>query len=240
MSAKAWRNAALITFIAVIVIGGIVIAANAADTILSVPSDTRTSSDQLVFRADTGHAGETCKVIVTETNEPQPSEHEGNQLLVRTGEVSFAMAIERQRGGGNEDYAIGVVGAEVTLTWLLGDDGVSSAGGSVSLECAPPETTTTTSTTSPSTTTTETPSTTTTVQVTTTSSPTPTTVHATTTTTSSLATTTTATDMPPIPTGVPTGSSGPPSSPSPVGPLTVAGLAIAAIGAGSYKIARRT
>ena len=191
-------------------------AAAAVEVLFDIPSATRIDNGkhQLSFTFPTGHAGETCRIALHETNEAQPSAHPGNRLVLDSGAVHIEMLIERERGGFNDDDATGVVGKDVTVTWVLGDENVSSSGASATIECeAPPSTTTSSppdstvpSTLPPDTTVTSVPT------DTTTSSSTSTTVLPTTTTSSSIPTLTSVPSSIPtttvplvIPSGVPTG-----------------------------------
>ena len=241
-----------IVFAAVAFVVLVIIASTAAalsTVVLDVPSATRLGDDQMSFTGDTNAAGQTCDVWLQETNDPQPSAHPGNTLTLSTGgHLVAVMDIERSRGGSNSEQILGVVvGPTMTLEWVNGPDGVSSAGASVSIDCqeVPPSTTTTTTTT-----TTEPPSSSTST-TSTTEPPTPTTVP--TEPSSSTTTTVVTSSVPPssqppeastsstvpvIPSGVPTGS-GPPGSPSPVVPLAVAGLAVSVIGVGAWRIAKQ-
>jgi hypothetical protein len=250
---------------AVLVILATTAAAASSTTIIDVPSAKRAGADQMTFTEPTNAEGETCDVWLQETNEPQPSAHPGNQLVLSTGgNVVGVMDIERTRGGSNGvPFNDVVIGDTMTLEWVNGPDGVSSAGAWVSIDCEQetPSTTTTSSTTlvPPSTTQpTTVPSTTTTsIPICEVSEcdltcenfpederldcpvPVPTTTVSTTVpdTTSTTLPAPSTTDTTPIPSGVPTGEGPPPNSP--VLPLMVAALAVSAIGVGAYRVSRR-
>ena len=208
--------------------------ANAATTTLvSAPSETRTSSDQTSWTVAT-QEGETCAYVLRETNEPQPSEHDGNFVTWDTGTVHLVLPIERQEGGKSEISGTGIAGLTGTMKVHL-VDGVSSAGFSVTEDCQeePPSTTTTSR--PESTTTTILPTVSTTPVPSSTTSPTavlPTTTTSSTVPESSSTTTTAPTDttssssnppgttvvtgssstVPVIPSGVPTGEGEPPNT----------------------------
>ena len=199
-------------------------AAASSTVIIDVPSATRLGDDQMSFTGATNAEGQTCDVWLQETNEPQPSAHPGNTLTLSSGgHLVAVMDIERSRGGSNSEQILGVVvGPTMTLEWVNGPDGVSSAGASVSIDCeqetpsttSPPSLPSTTSVPSSTTLPALEPSTTTSSSTVPESSST-TTAVVTTSTSSSFnppETTTAAgssSTVPVIPSGVPTGSSGP-------------------------------
>ena len=140
--------------------------------------------------------------------------------MVASGDSSVTLEdVERSRGVSTTANATMSLGDDITVTLIMGPDGVFSAGAtaSVVLDCAPPPTTTTTTTVAPTTTTT-------------TVAPTTTTTVASTTTTTTVAPTTTiagpsTTSLPPVTTTVPPN----PPELAFTGPGEILALAIAGI-----------
>jgi hypothetical protein len=118
--------------------------------------------------------GVTCPVAAVAENES--SVHPGNNLIVATDGDSIVLEdVERAAGAVTVAEEELTFGSTITVTLVLGEDGVFSAGMTVKF-CDIPETTTTTTTVETTTTTTEATTTTTTIPTTTTTMETTTTV----------------------------------------------------------------
>ena len=179
--------------------------------VLDIPEATRYGNQ--TFTAPTGHEGQTCRFVVTQTN--NRSLHNNTMTLVTNSMTILDVPVER--ADSPPSWTTPWVTAGETVTLNLWAEDVSSTGFTVDIECeVPPSTTTaetTTTTTSGSSTTSIHPDTTvTTAPTETTTSTTATTVPLVTTTSSSIPTLTTVpssipttTTKPPTPNGVPTG-----------------------------------
>ena len=202
------------------------IRAEATERIITVPDGTitrGTPGTSVSLGSASTTPGLECVFNLSSVNEARDSIHD-NYLVIQIGAVAHSLLIEQGAGSVETGPFTATTGTTVELWVRLGDDGVSSAGAAVDMDCPPPpETTTTTDAPPPETTTTtteapppETTTTTTTLQIcavsdcnvvdppetTTTEAPPP----ETTVTTEAPPPETTMTTVPtPIPRGVPTG-----------------------------------
>ena len=189
--------------------------AAAAERIITVPDGTitrGTPGSSVSLGSATTIPGLDCVFNLSSVNEAQDSIHD-NYLVIQIGAVAHSLLIEQGSGSVETGPFTVTTGTTVELWVRLGDDGVSSAGAAVDMDCPPPPPETTTTTEAPppeTTTTTEAPppeTTTTTLQICAVSDcnvvdPPP----ETTTTTEAPPPETTMTTVPtPIPRGVPTG-----------------------------------
>jgi hypothetical protein len=141
-------------------------------TVVRAPAGTEHLLASASVRADL--VGVLCVVTVHSSN--QKSVHPGNDLVVGSGDDSLIIeGVEDEAFAESEQEGTLRLGSEVTVTLVMGPDGVFSAGMTVKISCPETSSTTTslpTSTTLPTTTLPETtstvPETTTTVEVTTT------------------------------------------------------------------------
>ena len=191
---------------AALAVAGFVLAAQAwgATQVLNIPEATRYGNQ--TFTAPTGHEGQTCRFVVTQTN--NRSLHNTTMTLVTNSMTILDVPVER--ADSPPSWTTPWVTAGETVTLNLWAEDVSSTGFTVDIECEVPESTTQppeTTTTSGSSTTSIPPTTTVTVAPPTTIGSTTTTTVETTTSTTSMTSTTSAppTTLPPTPTGVPTG-----------------------------------
>jgi hypothetical protein len=170
-------------------------------TVVRAPAGTEHLLASASVRADL--VGVLCVVTVHSSN--QKSVHPSNDLVVASGDDSLTIEdVEGEAFAESEQEGTLRLGSEVTVTLVMGPDGVFSAGMTVRISCPETSSTTTslpTSTTLPTTTLPETTSTvpettTTQAETTTTQAETTTTVEVTTTATSSTSSTVTSTTTP--------------------------------------------
>lgn len=131
------------------------------DTVVRAPAGSSTVLAEIAVDSDL--VGLECTIEASAIN--QSSVHPGNDIVVSTGTSSVTLRdVEGEPSKSTTADGTVILGPAITLTLIMGPDGVFSAGASVQFTCAPPTTTTTstTSTTTTSTTTTTTTSTTTT------------------------------------------------------------------------------
>lgn len=79
-------------------------------------------------------AGRSCNVVVTVTN--QQSVHAGNTLVVTSGDSSVSISgIEDEAGAVTTDGGTITLGETISVAVVLGDDGATSLGSSLTVTC---------------------------------------------------------------------------------------------------------
>ena len=117
---------------------------------LDIPLETvvrgDAGSEHLLIPAE--HQGKECIATVGGAN--NESVHPDTNLIVRSGESTVELLdIDREPGAITEGTGPLTLGTEVTVSVVLGEDGVFSGGTVLSIECPMPEEPTTTTTTTP-------------------------------------------------------------------------------------------
>jgi hypothetical protein len=110
------------------------------ETVIRAPADTT----RLLETAEvpTGFADHLCEVAAHAEN--QRSTHPGNDLVIESGDSRVVLAdVEAQPGQVIETEELLELGEQITVSLVMGRDGVFSAGIEVIVECLGEETTTT-------------------------------------------------------------------------------------------------